>query len=45
MVFSSGVVAGGGNELYAHGLGLLGEVVQGPLAVAFLEVILSSRSL
>ena len=38
MVFSSGVVRG--NDLHAHGLGLLGEVVKNPLAVALLEVIL-----
>ena len=38
MVFSSGVI--GRDELHAHGLGLLGEVVQDPLAVALLEVIL-----
>ena len=38
MAFSSGVVAG--DELHAHGFGLLGEVVQDPLAVALLEVIL-----
>lgn len=38
MAFSSGVV--GGDELHAHGFGLLGEVVQDPLAVALLEVIL-----
>ena len=38
MVFSGGFV--GGYELHAHGLGLLGEVVQDPLAVALLEVIL-----
>ena len=38
MAFSSGVV--GGDELHAHGFGLLGEVMQDPLAVALLEVIL-----
>ena len=38
MVFSSGVI--GGDELHAHSLGLLSEVVQDPLAVALLEVIL-----
>ncbi|MBT9160601.1 MAG: hypothetical protein DDT26_01888 [Dehalococcoidia bacterium] len=38
MVFSSGVV--GADELHAHGLGLLGEVVQDPLAIPFLEVVL-----
>lgn len=38
MVFSSSAI--GGDELHAHRLGFLGEVVQDPLAVAFLEVIL-----
>lgn len=38
MVFSNRVV--GGYELHAHGLGLLSEVVQHPLAVALLKVIL-----
>ena len=33
MAFSSGVVRG--DELHAHGFGLLGEVVQDPLAVLF----------
>ncbi|MDO9202236.1 MAG: hypothetical protein Q8K50_04675 [Hydrogenophaga sp.] len=43
MVFSSGVVRG--NELHAHGLGSLGEVVQDALAVAFLEVVRQSQRL
>jgi len=39
MVFSNGVF--GRDELHAHRLGLLGEVVQDPLAVAFFKVFLS----
>jgi NAD(P)-dependent dehydrogenase (short-subunit alcohol dehydrogenase family) len=38
MVFSSGVI--GGDELHAHGFGLLGEVMQDPLTVALLKVVL-----
>lgn len=36
--YSSGIV--GENELHAHGLSLLGEVVQDPLSIPLLEVVL-----